>query len=59
MLGFSVNIYPFPTDTFESINPDVRRYIVKIADTLLVINPPAAAGATVAKWLDRRFKYLK
>ncbi len=32
-----------PTNTFESIHPNVRRYIIVIADTLLIIIPPTAA----------------
>ena len=43
-LGFLVNVYPFLTNTFKSIHPNVRRYIVVIADTLLVIIPPAAVA---------------
>ena len=41
-LGFLVKVYPFPTNTFKSIHPDVWRYIVVIADTPLVIIPPVA-----------------
>jgi hypothetical protein len=43
-LGFLVNVYPFLTNTFKSTHPNVRRYIVVIADTLLVIIPPAAVA---------------
>ena len=43
-LGFLVNVYPFPTNTFKSIHPNVWCYIVVITDTLLVIIPPAAVA---------------
>ena len=40
--GFLVDVYPYPTNTFESIQPDIWRYIVMIVNTLLVIILPAA-----------------
>jgi hypothetical protein len=41
-LGFLVYVYPFLTNTFESIHLAVWRYIVMIPDTLLIIIPPVA-----------------
>jgi hypothetical protein len=43
-LGFSVDAFPFPTNTFESIHPNIRCYIVVITDNLLVIILPAAVA---------------
>ena len=43
-LGFLVDVYPFWTNTFKSIHPDVLCYIVVIADTLLIIILPAAVA---------------
>ena len=43
-LGFLVNVYPFPTNTFESIHPNIWHYIVVIEDTLIIIIPPAAVA---------------
>jgi hypothetical protein len=41
-LAMPADVYSFPTNTHESIHPDVWRYIIVITDTLLVIIPPAA-----------------
>ena len=43
-LGLLVDVYPFPTNAFESIHSNVWCYILVIADTLLVIIPPAAVA---------------
>jgi hypothetical protein len=43
-LGFLVDVYPFPTRKFDSIHPDIQRYIVVIPDTLLVIIMPATVA---------------
>ena len=43
-LGFLVDVYLFPTNTFKSIHPDVWRNIVVSGDTLLVILPPVAVA---------------
>ncbi len=43
-LRFLFDAYPFSTNTFKSIHPDIRSYIVVIADTLLVIIPSAAVA---------------
>ena len=43
-LGLLVNFYPFPTNTLESIHPNIWRYIVLIADTLIISIPHAAVA---------------
>ncbi len=43
-LGFLVDVYPFLTNTFESIHPDIWRYIIVITDTLPDIILPAAVA---------------
>ena len=39
-LGYLVNVYPVLTNVIQSIPPDIQSYVVKLADTLLVIIPP-------------------
>jgi hypothetical protein len=40
-----VDVYLFPNNTFESIPPNVLRYIVRIGDTVLIIIPPEALAS--------------
>ena len=44
-VGYLVDVYLFPNNTFESIPPDVLRYIVRIGDTVLIIIPPEALAS--------------
>ena len=44
-LGYLVDVYQFPNNTFDSIPPNVLRYIVRFGDTLLVIIPPEALAS--------------
>ncbi len=44
-VGYLVDVYLFPNNTFESIPPDVLRYIVGIRDTVLIIIPPESLAS--------------
>ena len=44
-VGYLVDVYLFPNNTYESIPPDVWRYIVGIGDTVLIIIPPEALAS--------------
>jgi hypothetical protein len=44
-VGYLVDVYLFPNNTFESIPPDILRYIVGIGDTVLIIIPPEALAS--------------
>ncbi len=44
-VGYLVDVYLFPNNTFESIPPDVSRYIVRIGDTVLIIILPEALAS--------------
>jgi hypothetical protein len=44
-VGYLVDVYLFLNNTFESIPPDVLRYIVRIGDTVLIIIPHEALAS--------------
>jgi hypothetical protein len=44
-VGYLVDVYQFPNNTFESIPLNVLRCVIRIADTVLIIIPPEALAS--------------